>query len=94
MTDMEKILYFMTYFKDEFMQVVDVFAGDGKSKNAGDEERFISESFTYHLKKMLRHQNKYLLGEKADTDSGKHPLAHAILRQMMLMREDKNKVEG
>lgn len=60
---------------------VDLAQGEGQSWTAG-------QQYSHRVNKILRHLMAFIHGETADTESGRHHLAHAIVQVMMLLGMD------
>ena len=74
---------------DVLTEIVEVFTfgewkhveqakGEGKSWTAG-------QKYSTRVNKILRHLFDFVRGKRYDDESGRHPLAHAIVQMMMLL---------
>ena len=74
---------------DVLTEIVEVFTfgewkhveqakGEGKSWTAG-------QKYSIRVNKVLRHLFDFVRGKRHDDESGRHPLAHAIVQMMMLL---------
>ncbi len=60
---------------------VDLAQGEGQSWTAG-------QLYSHRVNKVLRHLMAFIHGETADSESGRHHLAHSIVQMMMLLGMD------
>jgi hypothetical protein len=76
------------YGLDCVLDEVAAVLADGAKKHGdtGYEDRYVQEDY----RAAIRHIERWRLGESADKDSGRHPLAHAIARLMMVAWRDIN----
>ena len=77
--------YFNQYFYYHVLKLQTIFAGDGRKHSVGDKEKFLDQSYWFHMCKAIKH---IIVGcfVKIDKDSKQPHWSHAGLRLMMAQK--------